>query len=252
MRKKEKRTAMAVGVLAVGALSGLYMLINHISVSAQTNQQEVVEVTTDEHMIIADVLDELPPIEEVDGALDEAVEDQTDEQVSCDEYAMNPLGECDEDDFIAARPTEYELSEAEVLSFIRTYLQENYGEEITDIISLIDVFFMRDKDFTYTSELGNDAIWHVMVLGESGVSIEELNPLDPILFVNDDYDYAIDYLQNFPIFHFTIDALTGEIVLFEDNREEVIDWSYLRASQLQELNPDLDFSDRDAIREALN
>lgn len=250
---------MAIGVLAVGALSGLFMLVNHISVSAQTNQPDVVETTTYELASMPDILEELPPTpivetdvelpeEEADWNPEHVVEDYLIAQVSCDEYDI-----CLHLEAIDEMPSEYELSEAEVSALIRTYLQENFGEEITDIISSIDGFFIRNTDFiTDIGASGSDAIWQVMVLGETGISVEELHPLDPILFFGDSYDYAIEYLQSFPLFNFTINALTGEIVLFEDNREEVIAWSYLRADQLQDLNPDLDFSDRDEIRDALN
>jgi len=256
MRKKEKRTAIATGALAVGALSGLFVLVNQMSVSAQTNQPDVVETTTEEFAIVPDILEELPstpivemdvelPDEEADGNPEREVEDHADDRDILEDYVIEYSSD--------GTPSLYELSRTEISELIETHLQENFGDEIVDSINLIDAFYMSNDNFiTVGGEAFHGATWDVMVLGESGVSVEELNPLDPILFFDDNYDYAIEYLQNFPLFNFTINALTGEFILFEDNREEVIAWSNLRAGQLQDLNPDLDFSDRDGIRDALN
>jgi len=217
--KKETVKVFAAGFLSIALFSGLFVLMNGATLAAQANQAEVVDPMGE---AVIDI-----PVEDSNGS---------------DDHALVCCGEPDE-------PALYELSEEGVLELIEQHLQETFGEEITNFTS-IDASFHRGDDFYFGNGWESGSFWYVTLIGDSGASIEDLHPQDPILFF-DGFDFE-DYFTNFPLFHYIINARTGEIRYVGDYRNVMSEWSAMRAGQVVELNPGLDFDDPDEVRQQLN
>ena len=142
-------------------------------------------------------------------------------------------------------PTDYELSEVEVLELIAEYLRDQFGEEIANMAEISTHFTRADMGPEYAG-----SYWMVTLFGDSGGSMEDLHPQDPILFF-EGYDFDA-FFSHFPLFNFMINARTGEFRYAEDTRSMISEMSAMRAGQLQELNPDLDMDNPDELRRELN
>jgi len=249
--KKETKKAVLAGSLSIGLLGGIFSLLNSEALAVHERNVYAMPVATQPVMLeITDISDyDLPG--EYDLIDYDVVDSLADDEVYDSALGRNRQSVIIDDSLFymfdtLAQNSEYELSLHDIIVLVDDFMQENFGIALDSDIHEFMAFFLEAWD----DDDANVNTWNVMISGESGVSSSELHPLDPILFF-DDFD-VYDYLANFPLFSFSIDALTGEFIMVEDNRNSVIEWSYSRAGQFYELNPQIDFSDSDSLRNSLN